>query len=476
VFVTSPTPVAGGEAAISKAFADAEKVEVSAPAAAVDKAWAYTNFGAPGEVSERKEVADVGATFVRFANGVRLTVKPTKFRQDQIQVLVRVGDGTLALPADRATPMWAASHSFSDGGLGKLTAEEVEQVLSSKVYSVGLGVDEDAFQLSGRTRPADFETQMQVLAAYATDAGWRPEPFERMRAYGSTLLSQLESTPGGVFSREGARLLHAGDKRWGFPTADQIAGAKLSDLKALVQNPLSTGSIEVVVVGDVTADEAIARVGSTFGALPARKPAAPGDAGRHVAFPAPTAQPVKLTHKGRADQAIAYIAWPTADFPSDPQRARELRMLQLVLQLRLIDEIREKQGVTYSPSSGLETSWNFPGYGYLSASIEAPPEKLDGFFASVSQIAKDLRDKPVGADELERALKPRLEQITKAQATNEYWLSTLAGAQTDPKKLEAVRQSLSGLKQVTAADIQKEARAYLRDERAWKLVVVPEGK
>jgi zinc protease len=476
VFVTSPAPLPGGEQAVADAFARAEKAEIAPPKAVETKAWAYTDFGKPGTVAERKEISDLGTTFVRFANGVRLTVKPTKFRQDQILVSVRVGHGYRDLPKDRVTPMWASSLSFTDGGLGKLTAEELEQVMASKVAGVGLGVDETSFALSGRTRPADLEIQLQELAAYLTDAAWRPEPFERMRAYGTTLHAQLASTPGGVLSRDGARLLHGGDLRWGFPTKEQIDAARLDDLKALVHQPLSTGPIEVIVVGDVTVDEAVRRVASTFGALPARKDAAAPAEGARVSFPAPTATPVKLTHKGRADQAIAYVAWPTADFPSDPQRARALRLLQQVMQLRLTDEIREKQGVTYSPSSGLDTSWEFKGYGYLSASIEAPPEKLDGFFTTVAAIAKDLRDKPVSADELQRALKPRVEQLTKLQAGNEFWVGALAGAQTDPLRLETIRDAVPGLQRVTASDVQKQAQAYLRDERAWKLVVAPEGK
>src|SRR5207237_1536542 len=115
--------------------------------------------------------------------------------------------------------------------------------------------------------------------------------------------------------------------------------------------------------------------------------------------PQPPPQPVKLTHNGRADQAIALIAWPTSDFPSNPQAAREERVLEKVMELRMIDRLRIEQAVTYSPSTRLESSWDFPGYGYISAQIEAPPDKLDGFYATTSGIAQELRDKPITADE-----------------------------------------------------------------------------
>ena len=337
-----------------------------------------------------------------------------------------------------------------------------------------LGVGDDAFSLGGGTRPQDFQLQMQVLAAYLTDPAWRPQPFERMRSYGVTLHDQLASTPGGVFGRDGDKLLHSGDPRWAFPTLAEIQAGKLEDVKSIVGGALANGPIEVVVVGDIDVDTAIAQTAATFGALPPRKGGEAPDAARQVKFPAPTAEAVRLTHRGRPDQAMGFVAWPTTDFPSDPQRARELRMLERVLQLRLIDEVREKEAVTYSPSTDLDTSWEFPGYGYLAASIEAPQDKLPGFFTTVDGIAADLAATPVTADELERAKKPRIEQIRKAQATNEYWLGQLGGAQTDPRRLDAVRQAVSGLEKVTPADVQRAAKTYLKKDKAWRAVVVPE--
>ncbi|MBS0296863.1 MAG: insulinase family protein [Proteobacteria bacterium] len=476
VMITSPAPVDGGEAAIGDAFAKMRATPVTPPVAIEAKTWSYTDFGAPGQVAERKDVYDLDTTFVRFANGVRLTVKPTKFRDDEVLVSVRFGDGYQDLPKDRVTPVWAAGLSFADGGLKRLTAEEVEQVLASRVYSANLGVSDDAFTLNGTTRAEDFELQMQVLAAYVTDAAWRPEPFERMRTYGDTLLAQLASTPQGVFSRDGDALLHGGDPRWAFPNRAQMDQAKLEDLKALIGRPLAEAPIEVVVVGDVNIEEAIRLTALTFGALPPRKDApAPAD-GKRVAFPPPTPEPVALTHNGRADQAIGYVAWPTTDFPSDPANARALRMVEQILQLRLLDDLREKQAVTYSPQTQLNASWDFPGYGYVSASIEAPPEKLGGFFTTVQAIAKDLRERPVGADELQRALKPRIETLMKAQATNEYWLGQLAGAQTDPRKLDSIRSTIAGLQRVGPAEVQRAAQRWLKDETAWKLVITPAPK
>ncbi len=388
------------------------------------------------------------------------------------RVEVRVGNGYLDLPRDRQALVWAGGLEYIEGGLNQLTAQELEQTLASTVYGAALSVDDDAFVLSGRTRPQDFRRQVDVLAAYLNDPAWRPEPFERVRGYGIGLMAQLNSTPGGVFSREGQALLRSGDIRWRFPTTEDFRAAKLETLRAALSG-MNRGPIEVIVVGDISVDTAVEEVAATFGALPPAVTPPPEAAA--VRFPAATPEPVRLTHKGRADQAMAMVAWPGVDFAGHPQEARKLRMLQLVLELRLIDELRERQGVTYSPDSDLEASWAFPGYGYVSASVQAPPDKLEAFFQAVAAIAKDLRDHPITADEMERARKPRVEAITKAQSTNEYWMAQLEGAQTDPRRLDAIRATISGLERVTAADVQAAAQQYMRDDKAWRMVIVPEG-
>src|SRR6185436_9886826 len=106
------------------------------------------------------------------------------------------------------------------------------------------------------------------------------------------------------------------------------------------------------------------------------------------------------THKGRADQAIGYVAWPTADYWSDPQRARIDAVMAEVLRLRLIDELRETQGATYSPDVNFNHSRVWSGWGYVAASVEVPPARLDNFFRDVDRIAADLAGHPPSADEL----------------------------------------------------------------------------
>lgn len=470
VTLTTPAKLEGGDVALAAAFAAAEAKPVVQLAEDKVKPWPYTSFGKPGAVVERREVADLGTTFVRFANGVRLTVRPSKLRQQQVLAEVRVGNGLLDLPRDRASPTWA-TQSVTEGGLGKMTSEEIEQALADRVASSAFSVDDNAFQLSGTTRPADLGVQMQLLTAYITDPGLRPEAVERTRAAYRTALAQLEATPQGVLAKNLSELQHAGDLRWRFPTRAALDAAKIEDIRALFAGALASGPVEVVITGDVTVDAAVAAVASTVGALPARaaRPVSP-DALR-VRFPAASATPIRLTHTGRADQAIAYNAWPGPDLLSDLKRARRVRVTQEVLQLRLTDQVRIAQGASYSPRAAYDASTVFPGYGYVAATVETPPGKMAAFDQTVAKITADLAATGPTADELDRAKKPRIEGVTKAQQTNEYWRDALEGGQTDPRKLDAARTAISDLQAVTAEDVRRTAGELFRADQAFRLRV-----
>jgi zinc protease len=475
IFMASPKPIDGGEKTVLAAFSDAQKVAVTPPAALAQVSWPYESFGAPGKVAERREIADLGTTFIRFENGVRLTVKPTKFRDDEVQVRVNIGNGYLDLP--KTAPNLAFFNGvLVEGGLKKISKVDMDRVLASKVVSTGFGVAEDAFIFAGRTRTGDLPTQMQVLAAYVAEPAWRPEAFERFKTASTTYHDQMEATDMGVVSRDLGGLLHGGDSRWITPGREALPKVTLDELKGQIAPHIANDPIEVVIVGDTTVDQAVASVAATFGAQPPRpEPKHPPESLRQVSFPAGVAQPVVRTHNGRADQAVALVAWPAQDYWSNPETAAQAMVLGDVLNNRLTDELREAQGASYSPGAGVDLSQVWSHYGYVLAYVEVPPAKLDEVFDSTRKIAADLRTKGISADDLARAKKPRLENLQKARVTNGYWINQLAGAQRDPRRLEVIRNELPLTEKVTAADIKQAAEAYLKDDKAWKLEVKPKG-
>jgi zinc protease len=473
LYATSPAAIEGGETAILAAYRTAHAAPLAEAAAREVQTWPYTSFGTPGTVAERHDLpADVGGTAVRFANGVRLTVKHTDFADDQILVRVQFGNGILDLPTDRPSPAWGLATGFSNGGLGRMTYEDMQQALSDRVYAAALQTGENEFVLDGRTRPADLAVQMQVLAAYVSDPGWRPTGWNRVRALSGSIQDQLAATPSGVFNRDANALLHGGDRRFALPNREEMAASSIADARAVLDGPLAHAPIQVTIVGDVDVEQAIQQTAATFGALPPRADAPAPTARIH--FPAGNAEPVRLTHRGRADQALAFIGWPTIGFYDDVHEARTLNLLAQVFELRLTQRIREEQGTTYSPQAYHNASEAYPGYGLFAGQIEAKPDALPGFLRDAQAIAADLAAHPIEADEMERARRPLIDALTGQRAGNAWWLQSLDRIQTDPRVAQSIESSLADYGAISAAELQAAARRFLVPDKAWKLVIVPQ--
>jgi len=472
MILTSPKPIEGGEAAVKDALAAAEKAPLAAPSATAHVVWPYTHFGPTGKVVEKKTIKDLGTTFVRFANGVRLTVKPTTYTDGQVLVGVKIGDGRFGLPAHRVSAAWAFEQGgLIFGGLKAIGFNDMLRALSGHSYDVRTSLGDNGLYLWGPTRPADLSTELQVLTAYVSAPGWRPGALDRARSEEAGNIVEAAGSPEGVFQRDLPSLLRSGDQRWAWPTSAEVEALKPSDFESMLNAQLDATPIEVTVVGDTTVNRAIAAVAATFGALPPRTdPAAVPSAAVH--FPAGTPRPIMLHHDGRADQGDAVIAWPTPD-AFDLQTQADLQVLKNVFATRMNDQLRIRDGVTYSPHVSLNASEALPRYGYLLAETELPPAKMPLFFDVAQAIAADLRAHPISADELNRARKPKLEEVVAQMQTNAYWLGALIGAQSDPRLLKVIRATVPDLMRVTAADVQRAAQTYLVDAKAWKAEITP---
>ncbi|ESQ78456.1 pitrilysin family protein [Asticcacaulis sp. YBE204] len=451
---------------------------VEKPVAVVKKAWPYESFGtAPAKIVKETVLEDLGVTQLVYANGIKVNIKPTDFKDNEILINVRFGGGMQTIDQAASVDLAAANWvNLFDGGLGKLESEEIKDTLAGRIYGAGFGIGEESSTLSGGTTPTDFALQMQVFMAFITDAAYRPEALDRLKSFLPDYYQSLPVTPNGIFTSKGARILHNGDPRFGLPEKDAALAVKNDTVKALVTGILANAPIEITIVGDITVDQAKAELDKTFALLPKRaETVTPAKGADVVTFPTTNLHQV-LTHNGRADQNISFIAWPTTDFFSDTQEARNTELLAAVLTLRLTEEIREKQGASYGSSAGSSMSAAFKGYGYLAAQATVKPDTDQTFYDSVMLIAADLVAKPITEDELLRARKPILDRYDVQLKTNGYWIGVLPGIQADPRDLAAIRSRKAELLKVTPADIQTTAKKWLVKDKALRIQVKPADK
>lgn len=443
---------------------------VAAEAAA--PGFAYTDFGPSGTVVERNAIEDLGITTIRFANNVRLNIKPTKFAAESVLVSVRFGGGLLELPTDKPGLGFLIG-ATTDGGLQAHSADDLQRILAGRNVGVRVGVGPNAFSFDGRTTPEDLKLQLQLMTAYLAAPGYRDEGLAQFRQGIRSETKTLDGTPNGVAQREVPRLLRSGDRRYGIPLEEETLARNFDEVRQVLARASQSGVIEIGIVGNVDVARAIALVAKTFGALPVRSENEPPfTEARRISFPAATPTPVVLRHAGATNRAMAQVFWPTID-DGDARVMRTLELLRGILSLKLIERVRETDGATYSPSTEAFFAHANPSYGYINVSLDLLPEDVDRMFLVLDEIAADLANGKISEDELARARRPIVDQFRNDQENNAYWLSLVATAQSNPAALGQHRRTAADYQAVTVRDLAAAAQRYLRQDRAYRIAIYP---
>ncbi|WP_447760871.1 M16 family metallopeptidase [Sphingopyxis panaciterrae] len=464
VHVTSKKPVEGGTAAILADLGASRQVAVAAPAEAASSAFAYDDFGTPGKIVADDRIDDLGIRRIRFANNVMLNIKKTDFQKDKVYLSMRVDGGELLATKDDPTRV-ALAGSISLGGLEAHSLDELRTILAGKTVSPAFGSSTDAFGGSALTSPDDFALQAKLMAAFLTHPGYRADGLALIRRYLPQQYAANDATPSAVIARDAGGILANNDPRETTPPLDKLMTLDWTQLKAAVGDSLAHGAIEIGVVGDMDEQAVIDAIASTFGALSERRAAFDPRTDARVRQYAADRSERTLIHKGPAEQAELRVYWPARD-DSDLAEAMQLNLLSRVMQLMLTEELREKLGESYSPGAAASLSNEYPGYGFLFAASNIDFKDLATTRAAIFAIAKELRDKPVDADLLDRARKPLVESMTKARRENGYWLPYVTEASTQADRLDRSRNGIKEVEAATPAELEALAQRYLVDDKA----------
>jgi len=435
-------------------------------------AWGYSNFGTPGTVASRTHVDDLDITEVTFANGVRLNLKKTPFQANTIHVAARLGTGQLTEPAATKPGLSTfATVTFTAGGLGKHSADDLQRILAGRTVSLAFSSTPDAFALQGETNREDLNLELEYLAATISDPGYRLESMRVARKKIESAYTSFEHTERGPLALHVAALLAGGDPRFGLPTEDKMMALTLDDEKAWLAPQLQSGPLEVSLAGDFELEAAIAAAARTIGALPPREPRPALEAAHRVSFPAePFIREYGIDSK--IPKGVVSVYWPTTD-GFDIHRARRLNMLGEILSDRLRVKVREQLGGTYAPNVGSTASDVFPGYGYLNANLVVDPARTGEILNVILAVAGDLQANGVTQDELDRSKNPTMTQVKETERNNDYWMTVLGRAQERPEVLDWARSRRMDFAAISKADMDELAKHYLAPVSASRVVIKP---
>ncbi len=474
VYLSTSHVLENPEAAILNALSDSQSVELAANIENDLSEFSYSEFGEKGKVASRDLVEDIDFEQVVFENGVRLNLKKTPYQAGILSIQMTYGKGELFLEDDETGIRWLLGNALTLGGLKAHSADEITTLMAGKSVGVGHSLGARQLIMNGSTTPGDLSEQLNLMMAYYLEPGFRDEAKARYDKYIGSFYPTLDSTPGGVASRDLDKLVRSGDKRFGIPEEEVLLSASLRDVSQWMSKVVPGEAIEIGVVGDIDIEKVIDEVARTFGSLPkvnASAPVLPTEKTK-LNFPKGDKRPTILTHAGEDTTSLIRIYWPGFD-GSDDMIVRRTNLLKSMLQLELNDVIREELGASYSPSAFFTTPRIYPDYGYVGVSVEVSPEDIGKAEAKIHSLARQFENGEIDQDLFERAIRPIRESIEETLESNSYWMGIISRSQNDPERLERHRRRHDAYQNMTVDDVKAIAKDVLKRENAVSYHIVP---
>ena len=474
VLTTTEQP-AGADAALTEIYQHSKGIALSAPEKTADVSFAYTHFGEAGNIEKKHHVKEHGFTQIKFHNGCSCNIKKTDFQKNSVIVSARVGGGKLTMPNDKPGLDIYSSSIFGAGGLGKHSNDDLRRILAGRNAGVRFSIGEDAFNLSGATTPDDLELQLQLLSAYLTDPGFRPEGDRLFKAQLPTIYSQLKHTASGP-QAELSAFLRGNDPRFTFPAREQLQSYDIDQVKQWVLPELTNGYLELSIIGDLDIEKTTDILSRTLGALPKRAATKPPYTQERIIANLPNPPMEKrYTFESRVAPGTAMVVWKGPALGAETiGTTRRVSILAAILSNRLREEIREKLGEAYSPYAGAQPNDTFKDLGYILGVSAGKAEQAEPVSKLILAIGDKLSKEGITEDELKRALEPKLSELKSTLRQNGYWLGTvMSQSQEQPYRLAWASNRDADYAAITVDELNSLAKKYLGSDNAIRIEIVP---
>ncbi|HXG55808.1 MAG TPA: insulinase family protein [Vicinamibacterales bacterium] len=414
------------EAELRDAITKADRVSVTAWKDAASGKALMDGRPEPGAIKDRREIAEIGVTVVRFGNGVEAWLKPTDYKNDQVLFsLVAPGGASLA-PSDKYLDAVLSPALVQLSGIGGHTAVDLQKLLAGKIATARASMTLSAHAISGSANPANLETGLQLLHLNFTSPGNDDEAFGVIRKQLDASYANRDQNPALLFGEKVAQL-NTGDHYTAQAiTLERLAKLDRNAMAAFYRDRFSNAAdFTFLMVGAFKTNDVLPLLQRYVGSLPSTGEAT--SKAKDVGFRFPAANANATVAKGREPKVTTQIAF-FADPPQDSNELTRISAATDVLEIALRDILREELGETYTVGVGLEQEMFQRGGGHIAVSFTAAPENLQKMTARVMQEIQRMQKAGPTEDLTNRAKESARREHETGMKTNGYWLSRLQGA------------------------------------------------
>lgn len=453
-----------------KAFAQkvAANIETAVATSLLDK------MPKPGKVVSQTVEADLGATTYTLSNGVKVTIKPTDFKSDEILLTGTKKGGTNNYDvADKSNAQYATA-SVVAMGFGQYTPTQIEQIMSGKVASVKMGLTAIETNVSGSSNVKDFESMLQLLYLRMTSPRKNEDLFDAYRLKQKQQLQFLSASPQISFLDSAFSTLYKHNPLAPSPVpkAKDFDAIKLDRAMEIFRSEFGNATgFNFYLVGNIEPAKAIPLLETYIGGLPS--------SGKDPSFKDNGVRPIsgktKLDiHKGKEKQSLI-VSLYHGEVPYTEDFALKAQAVAEVLNIKVIEQLREKLGGIYT--GGFQAEVAKEPYSQYSMMMYLPcgPENVDKLLTAAAEEIRTLQEKGVDAKDLDKVKSQWREKYRVDVKDNTYWSGKLEDILFWGRDRSNVLKYEQWIDSLTPADIQQTAKLLFDGKNEFVAVLNPES-
>lgn len=424
-----------------------------------------------GKIVKTTNNEKAGLTIWELNNGVKVVLKPTDFRNDEILFEANSPGGTsLASDAD-LIPARTASQLVTAGGLAKFSTIDLGKMMTGKIANATPYIGELEEGMRGSSSRKDLETLFQLIYLRFTQPRADANAFAAQATQTRTMLANQSVIPEFALFEALNIARYQNHPRRQMMTAATVDQWNLDKSLAFYKERFADASdFTFYFVGSF--DEATMKplVERYLGALPSlnRK-----EKWKDVGVKSATGVVEKRVEKGMEPKSLSYIVF-SGPFVFDQEHRVAIRAMSEILQTRLLEVVREELGGTYSITANAGYSKDPKPEYSISIQFGSSPDRTDALIKRVfEEIEKFKKEGPT-----EKQVTGQKEKLLREFETNSKVNGYLLGQISqrfingeDPAGIWAVPEFYQ---KIDAAMIKDAANKYLNTESYIKVSLFPE--
>ncbi len=430
---------------------------------------------APGRIVARKAIAPIGVTELTLANGIRVVLKPSQFKNDEVLFTAWRPGGQSVFGDDYHLAAQLAADCARESGVAGFSQPDLQKMLAGKTVTVIPQLATYFDGLKGNCAAADLETALQLVHLYFTAPRADEVAYQSLVTREQAILKNLLSDPVYSYFNETQKIRYAHHPRTPgvLPTDDDWAKVSFAKASEVYRGRFSNAAgFTFVFVGSFTLESITPLLETYLGSLPATGAAAPWRDLGVRAIAGPFQQTLRRGTDPKAMVAIS-LEGP-AEWSRDESHL--VGSLGSILERALIDRLRLELGGVYAVQVGASIEKVPYGHYVINLVIPCAPENADKLVAvTFAEIAR-MRQEGLRADEIQKEVEAQRRTAEKEAQDNKAWSWKLETIYRDGESFARLSDPNELIALVTAANLQRVAVRYFDPGRAVRFTMLPETK